>query len=90
LNYRYVKPDVDTWAMAATFYNMLTGYYPRDFTAGVDIWLVVIQNKPVPIRERDATIPKRLAEVIDYALIDNPEIPFKTAAEFKRALEIAL
>lgn len=29
---------------------------------------------------------KSLAEVIDLALIDNPKIHFKSAAEFKRAL----
>ena len=31
-----------------------------------------------------------LATVIDRTLVEEPEIPFKTAAEFKEALESAL
>jgi hypothetical protein len=31
-----------------------------------------------------------LADVIDRALVEEPEIPFKTAAAFKEALEDAL
>ncbi|MBM4049282.1 MAG: serine/threonine protein kinase, partial [Planctomycetes bacterium] len=89
-NFKYAKPEVDVWAMAATLYYMLTGTVPRDFPKGRDPWQVVLQSKPVPIRQRDASIPRRLAEVIDQALIDEPEIGFKTALEFKLQLEHAL
>jgi len=65
---------------------MLTGRLPRDFGNQDPFW-VVLQTKPVPIRQRDAGIPKGLAEVIDLALTDNPQIYFKSAAAFKRALE---
>ncbi|NEO54300.1 MAG: protein kinase [Okeania sp. SIO3B5] len=85
IDFKYVKPEVDVWAMAATLYNMLTGVYPRDFV-GKDPILTVLQTKPVPIRQRNLSIPKSLAEVIDLALIDEPEIYFKTAKEFKQAL----
>jgi hypothetical protein len=44
----------------------------------------------VPIRQRENSIPKLLAELIDLALVDKPEIHFKTAAEFKQALETAV
>lgn len=90
VNFKYATPDVDVWAMAATYYNLLTGQYPRDFPPGRDIWLVVLQTQPVPILQRDATIPRRLAEVIDQALIDQPAITFKSAAEFKKAIEDVL
>ncbi|MEB3339673.1 protein kinase [Okeania sp.] len=85
INFKDVKPEVDVWAMAATLYNMLTGAYPRDFV-GKDPILTILQTKPVPIRKRNIAIPKSLAEVIDLALIDEPEIYFKTAKEFKQAL----
>lgn len=90
INFKYVKPDVDVWAMAASLYCMLTGAFPRDFPKGQDRWCVVLQTDAVPIRKRDSSIPKRLAEVIDYALVDNLGIGFKTAAEFKQALEQVL
>ncbi|WP_315787996.1 hypothetical protein [Fischerella sp. JS2] len=33
-----------------------------------------MQNEPLPIRQRDASIPQKLAEVIDLALVEKPEI----------------
>jgi eukaryotic-like serine/threonine-protein kinase len=85
LNFKYVQPDVDVWATAACLYNMLTGTYPRNFT-GNDPFLAVLQNDPVPIRQRDASIPPKLAEVIDLALVEKPEIYFQSAADFQQAL----
>ncbi|MDE5067861.1 MAG: FHA domain-containing protein [Trichodesmium sp. St19_bin2] len=85
INFKHIKPEVDVWAMAATLYNMLTGEYPRDFV-GKDPILTILQTKPVPIRQRNIYIPQLLAEVIDLALIDEPEIFFKTAKEFRQAL----
>lgn len=84
-NFKYAKPEVDLWATAATLYYMLTGTYPREFNRG-DPYLVVLQTDAVPILKRNASIPRRLAEVIDLALIDKPEICFKSAAAFKQEL----
>jgi hypothetical protein len=72
--------------MAATLYNMLTGFFPRDFPQRSDPWPVILETRAVPIRQRNPGIPQRLAEVIDHALIDDPEIGCKSAAEFKQAL----
>ncbi|MEH2356761.1 protein kinase domain-containing protein [Nostoc sp.] len=88
LNFKYAQPEVDIWAVAACLYNMLRGCFPRNFTG--DPFLAVLQNNPIPIRQRDATIMQPLAQVIDLALVDKPEIHFKSAAEFKRALLSAL
>lgn len=85
LDFKYAQPEVDIWATAACLYYMLTGTFPRNFTGG-DPFLVVLQTDPVPIRQRDAAIPKPLAEVIDLALVEKPEIYFKSAMEFKQAL----
>jgi serine/threonine-protein kinase len=90
INFKFAKPEVDVWAMAACFYNMLTCAAPRDFVRGQDPWRIVLQTEPVPIRNRNPSIPQRLAEVIDQALIDRPSLHFKTAADLKRALEGAL
>ncbi|MBF0542179.1 MAG: protein kinase [Nitrospirae bacterium] len=90
INFKYAKPEVDVWAMAATLYYMLTARFPRDFPKGKDPWRIVLQSKPVPILNRIKTLPVKLAKVIDEALIDQPSITFKTAIEFKKALEGAL
>ncbi|MDJ0516786.1 MAG: FHA domain-containing protein [Trichodesmium sp. MO_231.B1] len=85
ISFNYMKPEMDVWGMAATLYYMLTGAYPRDFLER-DPFLVVLQTNAVPILERDISIPKRLAEVIDLGLTDTPEIYFKSSAQFKQAL----
>ncbi len=86
LSFKHAQPDVDVWATVACLYYMLTGgQYVRDFR-GRDPLLTVLQTNPIPIRQLNANIPKPLATLIDAALIDHPDLPFKTAAEFKREL----
>ncbi|WP_341735390.1 protein kinase [Microcoleus sp. CAWBG640] len=85
LDYKYAQPEVDVWAAAACLYVMLTGYSPRNFV-GLDPFRAVLDNDAVPIRDRTSSIPQPLATVIDRALIDNPEIYYKSAADFKQAL----
>lgn len=85
LEFKYAKPEVDVWAAAASLYYMLTRFLPRDFS-GNDRFLAVLRNDPVPIRDRDPNIPKKLAEVIDLGLVEKPEIYFKSANQFKQAL----
>ena len=84
LSFKHQLPEIDVWATAACLYNMLTGYFPRDFTG--DPWLSVLQNSPVSILQRHHGIPQKLAKVIDLALQEKPQIYFQTAAEFKQAL----
>lgn len=85
IDFKYAEPDVDVWAAAASLYYMLTGAYPRNFT-NKDPFLAVLTTEPVAIAQRDRSIPQPLAEVIDIALVDNPQIQFKTAVNFKNAL----
>ncbi|MDR1557668.1 MAG: protein kinase [Tannerellaceae bacterium] len=89
-NYKYVKPEVDVWATAACYYFMLTGRYVRDYDDKSDWVIQALRNPPVSIRMRDPEIPRRLADVIDAALIERPGIGIKTAAELKQAISAAL
>ncbi len=85
LDYKYPKPEVNVWTAAACCYVMITEYSPRNFV-GLDPFRAILDNDVVPIRDRTSSIPKSLAEVIDRALIDNPEIYYKSAVDFKQAL----
>lgn len=89
IDFKYAQPDVDVWAVAASLYFMITGYFPRDLD-GKDPILGILKNPAVPIQHRSQNVPGRLAKVIDLALIDNPEIHFKTATELKQALLSAI
>ncbi|MTJ09532.1 protein kinase [Anabaena sp. UHCC 0204] len=84
LKFKNSQPDVDVWASAACLYNMLTGYFPRNFTS--DPFMDVLENDPVPILQRNGNIPQKLAQVIDLALIEKPQIYFDSAEKFKKAL----
>jgi hypothetical protein len=90
LDYKYVVPVSDVWAMGATFYHMLTGQFCRDFQRGRNPQQVVLQGKIIPIRRRDARIPKTVAAVIDKALSDSKAARYQDANELLHALEQAL
>jgi len=89
-NFKYVKPVSDVWSMGATFYNMLTGQFPRDFRRGRDPMEIILHEDIVPIRSRDSNIPKKVATVIECALDDNVKKRYQTAGEFLKELQKAL
>ena len=89
INYRYANPDVDVWAAAACYYYMLTGYVPKNFSGNKDPFDVALRDPHVPILIRNPRIPKKLAEVVDFALRERPQIGFATAMELKGAINNA-
>ena len=90
LDCRYAKPEVDVWAAAASYYHMLTGAFPKNFRPGGNVWRSLVTEKAVPIRERDASIPEKIALVIDHALLESPQIGCKSAAVLRDDLILAL
>jgi len=89
-NFKYVQPVSDVWSMAATFYQILTGKYPLDFPSNRDPMEVILRDEATPIRQRDAGIPKPLAEVIDRALLSDTTKRYQDASEMRSALQQSL
>lgn len=85
-----VGPEVDVWALAASLYYMLTGQVPRAFPEDQDPWLVILERACEPILKHNPGLPAKLAQVIDLALAEEPDLHFKSAAQFKHALTAAL
>lgn len=82
-----------TWIGLGLHAHIVCCYYvrmPRDFRRGVDPMEVVLGGRVVPIRERDAGISKKLAEVIDRSLAVNPKERYQDAAQMLDALGKAL
>lgn len=48
---------------------------------------IILSGTPVPVRDRNASIPKRLAEVVDKAVQRDPRARYQSAAEFQAALK---
>ncbi|MFF1911849.1 protein kinase [Streptomyces sp. NPDC058239] len=90
IDFKYARPEVDLWAVTACLYWMLTGSAPRDFPPGTDPVAVVLREKPVPVRDRLPSLPRRLAELIDAALVDRPRITPTTASDLRSAIREAM
>ncbi len=89
-NFKYAKPEVDIWAAAASYYNMLTGAFVKNFSSGRNPWYVITTEEAVPILERDDGIPSALASVIDRALIEQPVMVYHSALELRSDIAAAL
>lgn len=82
------NPGPDVYSLGAMFYFMLTREVPFDFpkTGGMaGLLLHILSNETVPIRRRNASIPRALADVIDHACRKDPAKRFRDAAEFQKA-----
>ncbi len=90
INFKYAKPEVDVWAAAATYYNMLTGKFPKNFRRGKNVWEIIVTESAVPILKRNGNIPGKLAEVIDQALQEQPVIGYTVAASLREDIVSAL
>ncbi|NCB32035.1 MAG: serine/threonine protein kinase, partial [Clostridia bacterium] len=90
IDFKYAKPEVDVWAAAASYYNMLTGQTPKNFRPGKNPWQIIVSEKSVPIRDRYASIPQPLATIIDKALEEQPAIGYSSAAALRRDIVAAL
>jgi hypothetical protein len=86
-DFKRSQPVSDVWAMGATFYNMITGFFPRDFRAGQDPIDMILNNEIIPVRKRDPQIPSSIANVIDRSLTNHVQERYKDAKEMLRALK---
>ncbi len=68
-DFRGVKPAADQYAAGAMLYYLLTGKKVYDFPAEIQRQLLmVLQDEPVPIRDRRAEIPAELSAIVHRAL----------------------
>lgn len=96
--YRFAKPYVDVFSVAACYYTMLTGKLIRDFSVKKEAneynYRLIANGKTIPILEANKKIPLKLAQIIDNVLNEEKENPdthvFTTAAEFKEKIINAL
>ncbi len=88
--FRFSSPVSDVWSLAASFYYMLSGKSPRDFSLGKDPVEIILRGGVIPIRDHDSHVPRKVAKVIDKALSDDIKERYRDASEFHRALNKVL
>jgi serine/threonine protein kinase len=87
-NFRSTDPAADQYAMGATLYHMLSGSKIYDFPPNLARQLLMIlQEEPVPIRNRHSAIPEALANAVHLALAREPADRYPNVSEMIEALE---
>jgi serine/threonine-protein kinase len=87
LDFKKVLPSGDLYATAATLYFLVTGKYIYDeIQEGGDLIRTLLEEPPVPIRDRRADVPVALAAVFKRCLARDPEDRYPNATEMRRAL----
>ncbi len=77
----------DVWSFAASLYQLLTGKFPYRFDPKRDPIDIILNENPVPIRERMPGLEKDLAAIIDQSLVQNPKDRFPDAGKLLASLE---
>jgi serine/threonine-protein kinase len=88
LDFKTVTPLADLYATAATLYYLLACKYIYDEpTGGGDLIRMLLEEHPVPIRQRRPDVPAPLAAVIEKCLARDPKERYPDAASMRRALK---
>jgi hypothetical protein len=86
-SFRESKPAVDQYAAAATLYNLLTDCFIYDFPPAIaKRVLMVLQENPVPLRQRRPELPAKVEAILQKALAREPAQRFADVRQFREAL----
>src|SRR5580704_5053789 len=83
---RSIDARSDLYAMGVTFYQMLTGSLPFSAADAMEWVHCHIARKPVPPRERLATVPAAVSTLVLKLLAKTAEERYQTAAGLERDL----
>jgi serine/threonine-protein kinase len=88
LDFKTVTPLADLYATAATLYYILTCQYMYDEpSGGGDLIRMLLEEAPIPIRDRRTDVPPGLADVIAKCLARDPKDRYPDATTMRRALK---
>ena len=101
LDFRFVKPPADVYSVGVSLYFLLTRNFSVDFPKarppggkgrekGRHPINVMIEDPPIPIRDRRPDLGLELAQAIDMAVQKDASQRFSTADQFLKALEAAV
>lgn len=87
-NFRHALPATDQYAAAATLYYLISGRFIHDFPDDPGKQLtMILDQQPVPVRDRRPDVPSGLAAAIHRALEHDPQARFPDVRAFYAAIE---
>ncbi|MDI1428558.1 protein kinase domain-containing protein [Polyangium sorediatum] len=84
---RSIDPRSDVYSLGATLYDILAGAPPFVDESAVNVLLKVLIQDPVPLREKDPSIPLALDIIVGKCLNKEPHQRYTTAAELADDLD---
>jgi serine/threonine-protein kinase len=88
VEFKKVQPSGDLYSTAATLYYLISGQYIYDQPAegGGDLLRMLMEENPVPIRERRGDVPPALEAVLQKCLMRDPADRYPDATAMRAAL----
>ncbi|MBI1246278.1 protein kinase [bacterium] len=89
-DYKYVNPASDVFSLAASFYRMITGRYPRGDQKGSDSLALILNGEVQPLRNHFPGFHSGLADVLDTSLQTECCERYPNAREMQNALRVVM
>jgi len=86
LDFKKVLPSGDLYATAATLYYLIAGQFIYDQNPEGDVIRMLLEDPPVPIRERRPDVPQALEDVLQKCLARDPADRFPTTSDMRKAI----
>src|SRR5262245_7201530 len=87
---RDLDARADVYALAVVGYEMLAGKPPFEAPTAYDLVLAHLTEPPPPLSAAAPDVPPAVAAVIEKALSKAPDDRYRTAAEFRDALDVRI
>ncbi|MCP4787796.1 MAG: protein kinase [Fuerstiella sp.] len=87
VNCRFAKPTADIFSVGATMYTLISGKSIYNLSDHETPIATILNNGPVPLRERAPDVSRSVSKVVDKALAADTADRFKSAEQMRRAIE---
>lgn len=89
-DFKNARPSGDVYSAGVSLYELLTATLPFDHETAKDPVLIVLEETPIPVQDRNPNIPRRLARIVNDAIRKNLADRFQSTDEFREELESVL